>query len=140
MTGFLPPPWIKLDHSANIYPATMSKRLAAMFRLSIMLNEQIDPCILQQALIKTLHRFPSFNYRLKKGLFWHYFEWQTVEPTIQPDAVNPLISIVSRDEGNFLFRVRYFKSTIALEVFHALTDGNGGINKEKCYSILAPNC
>lgn len=126
-TGFRPPQWMKLDHSANVYPATLSRHLAAMFRLSVTLNEAVDPSCLQTALEQTIRRIPSFQYRLKQGVFWFYFEKQEITPIVQPDAVNPLISIKARDERQFLFRVRYFARTIALETFHALTDGTGGL-------------
>ena len=53
-----PPEWIKLDHSAYIYPATMNRRLSAMFRLSVTLNETVDPNVLQNALNETMRRFP----------------------------------------------------------------------------------
>ena len=51
--GFQPPRWMKLDHSANLYPATMTRRLAAMFRLSVTLREAVDPACLQAALART---------------------------------------------------------------------------------------
>ena len=77
---FEPPQWIKPDHSANIYPAALSRRLAAKFRLSITLNEIIDPPCLQQTLEETIRRIPSFQYRLKQGGFWFYFEKQEGSP------------------------------------------------------------
>ena len=38
--------WIKLDNAALIYPATLNRKLAAMFRLSITLTENIDTVVL----------------------------------------------------------------------------------------------
>ena len=98
-----------------------------MFRLSVTLIDSVDPSSLQMALEKTIRRIPSFQYRLKQGVFWFYFEKQESLPIVQSDAVNPLISIKARDEGYFLFRVRYYTNTIALETFHALTDGTGAL-------------
>jgi hypothetical protein len=112
-----PPQWIKLDHSANIYPATLSRRLAAMFRLSVTLNEAVDPVCLQKALEQTIQRIPLFQYRLKQGVFWFFLEKQKGCPAVQPDAVKPLISIKARDEGRFLFRIRFYACNIALR-FH----------------------
>ncbi len=122
-----PPEWIKLDHSANVYPATMNRRLSAMFRLSVTLEEPIDAPMLQSALDETMPRFPSFGYRLRKGLFWDYFERIHENPTIQADAINPMISILSDRKQRFLFRIRYHHCQIALEAFHALTDGTGAL-------------
>lgn len=45
--------WYTLDNSAKIYPAVMSRRWAAVFRVSITLTEPIDPAILQNALEDT---------------------------------------------------------------------------------------
>ena len=36
------PNWIKLDNAATIYPSTLSRKYAAMFRMSITLSERID--------------------------------------------------------------------------------------------------
>ena len=122
-----PPEWIKLDHSANIYPATMNRRLAAMFRLSVTLEDPVDPALLQSALDTTMPRFPSFGYRLRKGLFWDYLEKINENPLVQEDAINPMISILSDRKQRFLFRIRYHHRQIALEAFHALTDGTGAL-------------
>ena len=108
-----PPEWLKLDHSANVYPATMNRRLSAMFRLSVTLEEPIDAAVLQSALDETMPRFPSFGYRLKKGLFGDYFERIHENPTIQADAINPMISILSDRKQRFLFRIRYHHRQIA---------------------------
>lgn len=121
------PKWIKLDHAANIYPATFSRRRAAMFRLSVTLTEDVDPVVLQDALEATMPRFPSFGCRLRAGMFWNYLEHIQTVPIIQEDAQNPMISIGANQDRNYLFRVRYFRRQIAVEFFHALTDGTGGL-------------
>ncbi len=119
--------WIKLDHSANIYPATMNRRLAAMFRLSVALRDPVDPAVLQSALDETMPRFPSFGVRLRRGFFWNYLERIHEKPTVQADAMNPMISIIADRKQQFLFRIRYHHQQIALEAFHALTDGTGAL-------------
>jgi NRPS condensation-like uncharacterized protein len=122
-----PPKWIKLDHSAIIYPATMSRKLSAMYRLSVTLNEDVDPDLLQEALCEVMPRFPTFAYCLRKGIFWDYLEQVDDNPTIQEDAANPMISILSEKKRRFLFRIRYFQKRISLEAFHALADGAGAM-------------
>lgn len=119
--------WIKLDNAAKIYPAAMSKKWTPMFRLSATLREPVDPPALQAALARTLKRFPTFALRLKNGLFWHYFEWIDGVPEIQEDYANPCVRMDFRENGGFLFRVRYFERRIAVEFFHVLTDGSGGL-------------
>ena len=36
------PNWLKLDNAATIYPSTLSKKYAAMFRLTVTLNEKVE--------------------------------------------------------------------------------------------------
>jgi hypothetical protein len=66
---FKTPDWMKLDNAATIYPSTLSRRYAAMFRMSITLTERIDKGILNEALNNVIKRFPAFRYKLKKGIF-----------------------------------------------------------------------
>ena len=69
--------WMKLDNAAIIYPTTLSRNYAVMFRTSVTFTENIDPIVLEQALENVLPRFPSFSYRLSEGLFWFYLKRQT---------------------------------------------------------------
>ena len=62
--------WLRLDNSAKIYPMLISKKSMNMFRLSAELDEAVDKDVLQEALKLTISRFPSFNVKLMKGIFW----------------------------------------------------------------------
>lgn len=121
------PDWIKLDNAATIYPSTLTKRYASMFRVTITLNEKIDKDILNIALNNVIDRFPSFRYKLKQGLFWCYFKHIDGIPDIKDDYKNPMLRINFKENNNFMFRIRCFDKRIAIEYFHALTDGTGGI-------------
>ena len=68
------PNWLKLDNAATIYPSTLSRKYAAMFRVSMTLKDKIDKDVLQYALNNVIDRFPTFKYKLKQGLFWCYFK------------------------------------------------------------------
>ncbi|MGI6238443.1 MAG: hypothetical protein ACOYI5_02320, partial [Christensenellales bacterium] len=68
------PAWIKLDNAAKIYPPARTRDWTAMFRLSITLTEPIDPVALAEAQNAALKRIPTFAYRLRRGVFWYYFE------------------------------------------------------------------
>ncbi len=57
--------WIKLDNAATIYPATIKRKYAALFRLTITLTENIDNDILSESLKFILKRFPTFACSLK---------------------------------------------------------------------------
>lgn len=117
--------WIKLDNAATIYPAILKRKYAPLFRLTITLTEEIDKDILSESLIYIMKRFPTFTYTLKEGFFWCYLEKIKTNPKVEKDSVNPMIR---RDfDKKYLFRVRVYKNRIAIEYFHALTDGTGGM-------------
>ena len=119
--------WMPLDNAAKIYPAVKNKRWTALFRLSMDLSEDIDPQILHRALQSTLQRFPGFAFRLRRGLFWFFLEHMSDTPPIQPDVANPCVRMNLNENKGFMFRVRYHNNNIALEIFHVLTDGMGGL-------------
>lgn len=119
--------WMKLDNAAIIYPAAMSRRWTAMFRFSMNLDEPIDPVLLQQALDRTLPRFPAFRQRLRNGLFWHYMEGIEQPLLVRPDVGNPCTRMDFKSNSGYMLRVRYHGTRIAVEFFHVLTDGTGGL-------------
>lgn len=124
-THATPRDWYTLDNAAKIYPAIANGRWNPLFRVSVTLKEQIDPSRLQQALALTLPRFPHVRCRLRRGIFWYYFEDNPGTPTVQEDVQNPCMAIHVRKNDHFRFRVRYHKNRIAIEIFHAITDGTG---------------
>ena len=81
--------WYRLDNSANIYPAVMSRQWASMFRVSVTLRETIDPVRLQRALEDTVRRIPTFCLSLRRGLFWYYLDSGEHVPQVEPDVANP---------------------------------------------------
>ncbi len=119
--------WMRLDNAATIYPASRSRNWMALFRISAQLKEPVDPAILQQALERTVRRFPMFAQRLRRGLFWNYLEQLEGAPQVQKDVRNPCVPMDFAEMGGFMFRVRYHERRIAVEFFHALTDGTGGL-------------
>ena len=121
------PRWLKLDNAAKIYPAARKRRWSNVFRLSVSLEEPIDPDILQSALEVTARRFPSISVRLRKGLFWYYLEQLPHAPAIQKDGPFPCMRMKKSAIRQCAFRVLYHENRIAAEFFHALTDGTGGL-------------
>ena len=119
--------WYRLDNSALIYPAVMRRDWAAVFRVSITLNDSIDPSVLQRALEDTVKRIPAFRLSLHRGLFWFYLDTNRHMPHVEPDVLNPCKKIEQDENEGYLFRVRYYRSRIALEVFHSITDGTGAM-------------
>lgn len=121
------PLWLKLDNAAKLYPAVRTKNWSNIFRLSITLNEKIDPVVLQSALNVTVKRFPSIAMRLCMGFFWYYLEEVREVPKVMPERSYPCSKMTYADMKKCAFRVLYYQNRIAVEFFHSLTDGNGGL-------------
>lgn len=119
--------WMRLDNAAKIYPASMRRDWMAMFRLSATLAEPVDPEVLSAALARTLKRFPWFAVRLKRGMFWYYLEHNDAPPILEEDVRNPCMPMRAKNSRGYAFRVRYYGNRIAVEIFHVLTDGTGGL-------------
>jgi hypothetical protein len=122
-----PDSWFKLDNAAKIYPAARRRDWMAMFRFSAQLTEPVDPAFLQQAVASVMPRFPSFAVRLRRGMFWFFLEHNDAVPAIQPDVNNPCVAMDPAKNKRFLFRVRYYDRRIAVEVYHVISDGTGGL-------------
>lgn len=119
--------WMHLDNSAKIYPAAATSRWNNIYRLSATLREPVDREILQSALDVTVRRFPSIAVKLKRGVFWYYLEEIKNAPQVQDEKSYPLVRMPLDDIRHCAFRVLIYNKRIAVEFFHALTDGNGGL-------------
>ncbi|MBS1413277.1 MAG: hypothetical protein HPZ00_08215 [Christensenellaceae bacterium] len=141
--------WYRLDNAAKLYPSIKTSRWSSVYRLSISLAEPVDKNLLEQAAAIAVKRTPAFNLRIKRGLFWFYFEQNGNEPIIYEDVLYPCANIQPRLNNGFLFKLRYYQNRIALEVFHSLADGSGGMSFLKTvtaqylelkYNIKIPAC
>lgn len=125
---FVKTPWYKLDLSAIVYPTLQRRNFSSVYRISVLLNEKIDSCILQQAVEQTMPRFPTFKVAMRKGVFWRYLEPnQNPGPFVEPDIVNPCMPMSFKRRGRYLIRIYYYQRRISLEVFHSLSDGSGAL-------------
>ena len=118
--------WYRLDTAALIFPAIARRDWSNAFRVSVTLTEPIDPDILQQAANDMRVRFPSFFVTLKKGFFWYYLEESDLPVKVQSDYAYPLTFMSSRELRRNCMRILWYKNRIAVECFHALSDGRGG--------------
>ncbi len=119
--------WMRLDNAAKIYPAAKRRGWTNYFRLSATLKEPVDMQILRTALDVTVRRFPSIAVRLRRGVFWYYLEEIEKAPPIEEDKSYPLVHVPFDDVRKCAFRVLVYRSRIAVEFFHAVTDGTGGL-------------
>lgn len=131
--------WDRLDNTAHLFPVIAGESMSNVYRISVTLTELIQPELLQQALDLVLPKFDGFNLRLRRGVFWYYFEENgKPAPRVREESNFPCRFIQQNKNRSYLFRVTYYKYRINLEVFHVLTDGMGGINflKELTYQYL----
>lgn len=119
--------WMSLDNAAKIFPASRSRTWSNMFRVSSTLNEEIDREALAVALDVTVRRFPSIAVSVKRGFFWYYLEEIASVPEILDEKPYPLARMTTGDLKKCAFRVLVYKNRLAVEFFHSLTDGNGGL-------------
>ncbi len=131
--------WDKLDNTAHLFPVIAGESMSNVYRISVTLHEKIKPGYLQEALDKVLPWFDVFRVRLRKGIFWYYFEDnKKPAPRVVEERTYPNQYIATNKNRNYLFRVSYYRNRINLEVFHVLTDGMGAINflRELTYQYL----
>ena len=119
--------WMRLDNAAKIYPAAKRRNWTNYFRLSATLTEPVDVQVLRAALDVTVRRFPSIAVRLRRGVFWYYLEEISKAPAIEEDKSYPLVHVPFDDVRRCAFRVLVYKNRLAVEFFHAVTDGTGGL-------------
>lgn len=119
--------WMSLDNAAKIFPAAMRRNWSNVFRLSATLTEEVDRDALKSALDVVVNRFPSIAVRIKRGFFWYILEEVPEAPKILDEKPYPLSRMLFDDIRKCAFRVLVYKKRIAVEFFHALTDGNGGL-------------
>lgn len=117
----------KLDNAAKIYPAAMTKKWNAVFRVSVYLSQPVFQQQLKQAVKDLAKRFPTFYVQLHKGGLW-----DTLVPVTDFDIVQKDEGVLCRPmqvgEGNKpMFRVLYIQNKISVEFFHSVTDGTGAL-------------
>ena len=131
--------WDKLDNTALIFPVIAGEGMTNTYRMSVELNEEVQPELLQKALDIVLPKFNVFNVRLRIGVFWYFFEENNKPaPRVKQEELFPCRYIQPNKNNSYLFSVSYYKCRINLEVFHVLTDGMGSIAflRELIYQYL----
>lgn len=120
--------WYKLDLSANVYPTLQRKNFSSVYRVSVLLKEPVEPVLLQEAVDRSMPRFPLFKVALRKGFFWRYLEPNDRPgPFVQPDIANPCMPMSFKADNRYLVRVYYYGRRISVEMFHSLADGTGAL-------------
>ena len=120
--------WRKLDNAALAFPLVTGENDTRVFRFYCQLKEEVDSDILQQALDRTMEKYPLFQAVLRKGLFWFYLEHSHIRALVKTETEPPCSRLYIPDKKSLLFQVSYYKERINFEVFHALTDGTGAMH------------
>ncbi|MCI8421210.1 MAG: hypothetical protein HFE34_02865 [Clostridia bacterium] len=130
--------WSKLDNSAKIYPMLVNKKSQNIFRLSVNLKKEVDAEVLQEALSLTIGRFPGYQVRLMKGVFWYYFDQNNSKLSVYPLDPVSIKKITDKNCNGYCFRVSYFKNQIVCDFFHAICDATGAAEfvKSLVYTYL----
>ncbi|MDI9498967.1 MAG: hypothetical protein QM270_10865 [Bacillota bacterium] len=124
--------WMRLDNASKIFPATANAADTKVYRLYCELRAKVDPELLQTALDRTLLRFPWFRMALGRGLFWYYFESSDLPARVEADCHPLFAPLHDTDRRRLPFRVLHHGRRIAVEVFHALSDGTGSFSFLRC--------
>lgn len=120
--------WYRLDLSAIVYPTLQRRDFSSVYRLSVLLKENVRPEILQQAVDLSMKRFPTYKSAMRKGLFWRYLEPNDRPgPFVRPDVRNFCMPMPFKANNRYLVRVYYYERRISLEAHHSLGDGTGGM-------------
>ena len=130
--------WRKLDDYAKLFPLASTKKYKTVFRISVLLKDKIDPEILEKSVKIALNKFKYFKVRMRKGIFWYYFENNPKAPIIEEENDYPCKFIDLPLNNDYLFKVTYFENKINLEIFHCLTDGSSATHflKEITYNYI----
>ncbi len=129
--------WYKIDNSAKLFPAVADKINSSVYRLSVVLKDEVNPQYLQKAVDELYKYYPMYMVRVKKGLFWNYLEPLPKPIQIEREEQYPCAPFDIKDKQNAM-RIIYAKHRISVEVFHILTDGSGALEfmKTLLYSYM----
>ena len=119
--------WYRTDNVAKVFLASVSKRDTRTFRVSCILKDNIDPGLLQSALLMAIQDRPQVQVRIRRGFFWHYIEETDIMPTVKEEDGRMCQLLYSPAKPSLHYQVSYFANRVNLEIFHALTDGTGAL-------------
>ena len=119
--------WYPLDNSAKIYPLSMQEDWMSIYRLSVYLKEEVNPIVLQIALLFTMNRFPLFRTSVHKGFFNNYLDTINRRFRVNIEHNTPCFKINISKFNTQTFRVNYYEKRISCEFFHLIADAHGGM-------------
>ncbi len=119
--------WYRLDNAAKIFPAVTKKSNTSVYRVEVRIKENVDPKRLQEAAALSLKRYPLLAVKLRRGVFWNFFDKNQSPILISQENNYPCSPLIPKQNRGYFLRVLYYQRQISLEIFHALTDGTGAV-------------
>lgn len=115
-----------IDNASILYLSLIRKDHTNTYRFTMTLTEDVCPDTLQMAVDRVYKRFPTVIAGFHPG-FFHCFQVPAkTPPQVQPDP-GCLVTMSKEEIRSCAYRVLYREKQIAIEAFHALTDGFGAI-------------
>lgn len=115
-----------IDNASILYLSLIRKDHSNTYRFTVKLTDDIDPEVLQEAVNRIYKRFPTVIAGFRPGFFQYYQIPAQSPPLVQRDP-GCLITTSKEELHKCAYRVYYHENNIAIEAFHALTDGYGAI-------------
>ncbi len=122
--------WHSIDTVGNLFPAVQGEDNSSFFRLAVVLRDEVDKTVLQEAVEAVYQRFSFFFVRLRQGVFWNYLEESRDTCIVQLETALPCSPLVAQKGKSNLIRFLYNSNRIVIEVSHIITDGTG------CFELL----
>ncbi len=119
--------WYKVDNVAKVFLATAAKRDTRTLRVSATLWEEIDPELLQEAVLSAIQIRPQFQVRIRRGVFWHYMEDTDIQPVVTEEHGRVCPRLYAPGRAMLHYKVTYYGNRINLDLFHAISDGTGAL-------------
>lgn len=129
--------WRKLDNAALAFPPATDKNDTRVFRMYCELTEEISPQILQDALDRTMKKYPLFQVVLRKGLFWFYLERRDIRAVAKEEKTLLAADCISRIKSRFFLRFPIMKTALILRfIMHLQMEQGQGIFFRSWYRII----
>ena len=119
--------WFELDNAASIYPYSANEQWICGYRIGFVLDEDINPDLLKQAVKEIMPRFPAYFVQLRFGYFWPYLEKTTELPIIEEEHLHPVLPTPRWYTNVPAMKIIYYKRRLCLETFHGIADGGATI-------------
>ena len=93
------------------------------FRVTVKTKDMVEQSVLEEAVAKTMKRYPYFAMQIDKGENEIFFA-DNPRPMIVLHRDDPPV-LGSEEVNGHLLNISWWKNKIHIDVYHALTDGGG---------------